>query len=142
MALRVWSKRVGVVALRAPRTHHTSPRFASASSAALQGSSLPQDVKDSIAVGTQFIVNLVCLLTPRSVNRLFLHLTRPRAPRPLASSTSSSRIWFQHMYAHHQCSRRVKDAICGIWRTESILTSPLALLSMHWAIVTQALRKC
>jgi acetylornithine aminotransferase len=49
MALRILSKRASF-ALRAPRVNCVSPRFASAASAALKGSSLPQDVKDSIAV--------------------------------------------------------------------------------------------
>lgn len=48
MALRYSSQRL-CVALRAPRVSRTSVRFASAASAALKESSLPKDVKDSIA---------------------------------------------------------------------------------------------
>lgn len=50
MALRFSSKRA-YAALRAPRINGLSIRNASAASAALKGSSLPQDVLDSIAVG-------------------------------------------------------------------------------------------
>jgi acetylornithine aminotransferase len=51
MALRIMSKRACAVVLRTPRANYVPARFASAASAALKGSSLPQDVKDSIAVG-------------------------------------------------------------------------------------------
>jgi acetylornithine aminotransferase len=50
MASRMASKRV-CAALRTSRVNYTSARFASAASA-VRGSSLPQDVKDAIAVST------------------------------------------------------------------------------------------
>jgi len=50
MAARIASKRV-CLALRAPRVKYISARFASAASA-VKGSSLPQDMLDSIAVTT------------------------------------------------------------------------------------------
>lgn len=50
MASRIASKRV-CPALRAPRVNYTSARLASAASA-VKGSSLPQEMLDSIAVST------------------------------------------------------------------------------------------
>jgi acetylornithine aminotransferase len=49
MAFRIVSKRV-CASLRAPRVNCVSTRFASSAAAAVQGSSLPQELKDSIAV--------------------------------------------------------------------------------------------
>lgn len=51
MALRMSSSRVSL-ALRAPRAQYLSTRFASAAAAAVKGSSLPQDLKNSIVVST------------------------------------------------------------------------------------------
>jgi acetylornithine aminotransferase len=48
MAFRIVSKRV-CASLRAPRVNCVSTRFASSAAAAVQGSSLPQELKDSIA---------------------------------------------------------------------------------------------
>lgn len=79
MALRISSKRV-CVALRAPRINCVSARFASAAAAAVKGSSLPQDVKDSIAVSA-----------PRSVQWCLANTSKREASLPTPDPPSCSK---------------------------------------------------
>jgi hypothetical protein len=85
MAMRIWPKRAGVASLKVPRVNCAYTRSASAASAALKGSSLPQDVLDSIAVGAPTYPKTSIHANVRSVNHLYLLQTRPQALRLLGS---------------------------------------------------------
>ena len=140
MALRFTSKRV-CASLRAPRICVVSYRSVSAASAALKGSSLPQDTIDSIAVWRYSLIIRLSMLTVLSVMPHYqLPIHTPILRRPV-SSTSSYHTWSPPMCAHHRCSRRERVVTCGISRTESTSTLPPASLSTRWDTVMPALRR-
>lgn len=134
MAFRIASRHV-CASLRAPRVYGVSTRFASSAAAAVQGSSLPQDVKDSIAVGAPEISFASQMLISHSVIRLWQPRILKQVRKLPASSTSSYLTWSRPMCAHHRCSRRERGVICGISRTGNTWTSQLVSQSMLWAIV-------
>lgn len=140
MTSRMASRRV-CAALRAQRISYTPTRFASAAST-VKGSSLPQDVLDSIAVSVHlFYCSQFTRLTLRSAILPCPPPIRLPARRPPASSTSNYRTWSRPTCVHRPCSRREKDATCGMLRIGDTSTSPLVSLSMPWAIVTLVWRK-
>ncbi len=139
MALRLSPQRI-CASFRTPRVNGVSIRFASAAAAALKGSSLPQDVKDSIAVSLLPSMLQVQLLILYSVNHPCQHQIHPQPRRQRDWSINNYRTWCQPMSAHHPCSRKERGASCGTSRIENIWILPRESLSMRLVTATQALR--